>query len=109
MPTSCLRPCAFPSCPTLVAKGRCRAHAKRPWMHALPSRHARGYGAAWDRTRAEVLVEEPVCRLCARPSTTVDHIVPKVRGGTDARVNLRGLCREHQQSKSGREGAEARR
>jgi 5-methylcytosine-specific restriction endonuclease McrA len=46
---------------------------------------------------------------CAAPSTTVDHIVPKYLGGTDAYANLRGLCARHQQIKAGREGAAARR
>jgi 5-methylcytosine-specific restriction enzyme A len=107
MPSSCLRPCAQPGCGVLVVRGRCRAHRKQPWAHREPSRQARGYGAAWERIRAQVLRDEPWC-FCGKKSTTVDHIKPKSQGGTDDRWNLRGLCRQHQQSKAGREGAQGR-
>lgn len=95
----------------------CPVHgARRPWEQRL-SRQARGYGAAWERIRPPVLREEPRCRWgslpdepgpCWADSTTVDHIVPKAHGGTDERANLRGLCREHQQRKAGREGQNAK-
>jgi hypothetical protein len=44
----------------------------------------RGYGAEWRRRRAQQLRAHPVCERvergprCRRPSTDVDHIVPKV-------------------------------
>jgi 5-methylcytosine-specific restriction protein A len=89
----------------VVVLGRCGQHARRPWKHAAPSRHARGYGYAWVQVRAEVLREQPICTAChAARSTTVDHIIPKADGGTDARGNLRGLCKWCHQRKSGREG-----
>jgi 5-methylcytosine-specific restriction protein A len=60
-----------------------------------------------------VLAEEPLCALCeaegrVEPSSMVDHIAPKVQGGTDDRENLRGICRRHHDSKSGREGRASR-
>ena len=53
----------------------------------------RGYGSAWQKIRAVVLTEEPLCRACKRmPATDVDHIIPKRHGGTDDRANLQPLC-----------------
>jgi 5-methylcytosine-specific restriction enzyme A len=70
--------------------------------------HARGYGAPWRRFRDQVLAEEPCCRPClaqgrTTPSTMVDHIIPKAAGGTDARSNLRGICRACHAAKTGRD------
>jgi 5-methylcytosine-specific restriction protein A len=100
-----LHVCAEYGCPTLIPRGqsRCALHAARPWAGA-----GKDYGPGWDRLRALVLREEPTCRLCGvRPSTTVDHIRAKARGGTDARSNLRALCDPCHASKSGREGGTA--
>lgn len=87
----------------------CPVHARRPWQHAQPSAAARGYGWHWTRIREQVLAEEPRCRLCGQRSTTVDHIVSRAQGGSDARGNLRGLCAACHQAKTGRESARARR
>jgi len=48
----------------------------------------------WRRLRAVVLQRDPVCatRGCGRPSSHVDHIVPRSRGGADTPGNLRGVC-----------------
>ena len=54
---------------------------------------AAGSSRAWRRIREQVLAEEPCCRWCGEPSTTVDHIVPRVAGGDDRRENLAGSCR----------------
>lgn len=85
------------------------------WQHpaGMESRASRGYGPQWDKQRAIVLREEPWCRYCLAvgrrtPSTTVDHMLPKDRGGTDARSNLCGCCADHQAAKASREGVEAR-
>jgi 5-methylcytosine-specific restriction enzyme A len=86
-------PCSSPGCPAFQP---CPQHARVPWnRNANRSAGARGYGPAWRKARTEVLAEEPFCRLCLQqgrvtPTTDVDHIVPKARGGTDARSNLRG-------------------
>ena len=68
------------------------------------SRHSRGYDSRWDRIRKLVLRRDNyLCQecmrqgkltpLCVRPHDhAVDHIVPKVQGGTDDMSNLESLC-----------------
>ena len=47
----------------------------------------------WQRTRAMVLAEEPMCRGCGLPAQAVDHIVDISKGGAwYDRENLRPLC-----------------
>lgn len=105
-PVAPKHPCAAPGCPTLVPRGqsRCAVHKAVSWAGA-----GKPYGREWDRIRRTVLQEEPLCRMCPRSSTTVDHIVPKARGGTDDRSNLQGLCALHAQEKNGQDAAEGRR
>ncbi len=57
--------------------------------------------AAWKRLRAQVLAEEPLCRMCTArglvvPATDVDHIVDSREDFTDdnSRENLAALCHE---------------
>jgi len=68
-------------------------HPRRPYRG---SSAAQGYGPAWRRLRARVLLEEPTCRgylvACSNPSQEVDHIRPRLLGGTNERDNLQGLC-----------------
>ena len=71
--------------------------SRKAWDHGGKSRQARGYGAAWDKLRSQVLSEEPACKVCmakgiVTASAEVDHIKPKAQGGTDDRTNLRGIC-----------------
>lgn len=89
---------------------------RRPWEHpeGKLTGASRGYGPAWIKIRDQVLAEEPWCRYClaegvTTPSTTVDHILNRAAGGTDARANLCGCCETHQRSKAGREGRFGRR
>jgi 5-methylcytosine-specific restriction endonuclease McrA len=52
-------------------------------------------GRPWRRLREQVLAEEPVCRWCrVRPSTVVDHILPRSLYPHLAheRSNLAGSC-----------------
>ena len=78
------------------------------------SRHARGYGTKWDKLRVEVLRRDNgLCQSCLRRDRTalansVDHIVPKSRGGTDDVRNLEAICPDCHRDKTTREGAEAR-
>lgn len=66
----------------------------------------RGYNWTWKRLRAQVLLEEPVCRECkAAPSVEVDHEIPRALGGTHDRANLRGLCHGCHAVKSARDKA----
>ena len=63
----------------------------------------RGYDSAWRRTAAQLIANWravngdwcPGYQVEAHPATnlTVDHIVPKARGGTNDPENLRVLCR----------------
>lgn len=72
------------------------------------SRHARGYGRAWDELRARVLWRDKWLCQCGecrkvgrvRLATEVDHIVPKAKGGTDALDNLQAINRECHQRKT---------
>jgi len=72
---------------------------KQPWQHDRRSRHARGYGSQWVRTRALVLkIDNYLCQPCLRqgrptPATEVDHIVPKSQGGGDEADNLEAICK----------------
>lgn len=68
------------------------------------SRHSRGYDSRWDRLRLAVLKRDNyLCQECMRQGKltplmvkphdhAVDHIVPKVQGGTDDMGNLQSLC-----------------
>jgi len=72
------------------------------------SRHVRGYGTAWDKLRARILADEPLCRACrARGRVTeakhLDHITPKAQGGTDDESNLQPLCPDCHAEKSNRD------
>lgn len=79
-----------------------------PWASTTTSSTARGYGARWQKLRAKVLREEPLCRAC-KPRVTaavhVDHIVPKAKGGTDERSNLQPLCEPCHKAKTARDRA----
>ena len=68
----------------------------------------RGYGADWRRRRAQQLLRHPACQWrrsadadrCGRPATDVDHVVPKVHGGSDEPGNLQSLCTAHHRRKT---------
>lgn len=71
-------------------------------MSTLSSR-----GKAWETTRKRILDRDLwVCQYCAAPlegaNATVDHIVPKIEGGTDSDSNLMASCRSCNGAKSGR-------
>jgi 5-methylcytosine-specific restriction protein A len=63
-----------------------------------PSAHKRGYGSRWQKLRALVLAQDPLCRDCLErglvvAATEVDHVVSKAKGGGDELANLVGLCK----------------
>ena len=71
-------------------------------------------GRAGMRDRAQVLAEEPFCRLCLEKglevaSDVVDHRIPLAWGGTDDRENKQGLCNPCHDEKSKAERAFTRR
>lgn len=62
------------------------------------SRHKRGYGAQWERLRAQAMRRDMyLCQPCKRagrvtPASAVDHIMPKAKGGADDLANLQSIC-----------------
>lgn len=67
-------------------------------------------GRAGMKDRAQVLAEEPCCRLCLTQgkqvkAAEVDHIVPLARGGSDERSNKQALCKPCHATKSKAERA----
>jgi 5-methylcytosine-specific restriction endonuclease McrA len=105
MPWSPPRPCL--TCGQLG----CSRHRRTGRWPERPSRHVRGYGTAWDRLRQLALERDGYacvhCRSTDRVS--VDHVIPKVRGGLDALGNLQTLCKAHHDAKSAAEGNAAKR
>ncbi|MCM3680248.1 HNH endonuclease [Sphingomonas paucimobilis] len=103
--------------PRFVPKGTRSAPPVSGWRAtSRGSRQSRGYGRAHDIMRAEVLREEPICRICLamKPprfseSTIADHIVPKAEGGGDERENYQGVCKPCHKVKTAAEAARARR
>ena len=73
------------------------------------SRQARGYGAEWERLRAEVMRrDERLCQPCLKagrvtPGTECDHIVPKSQGGKDELSNLQSICSTCHRAKTSQE------
>ena len=119
MPTRALKQCSQPGCRELTNGGRCNAHRRqdrKPFEIIGRERGTtteRGYGASWRKIRDQVLAEEPCCRICAAKGMTtaseeVDHVMPKSKGGTDARANLQGVCNECHKLKTAREDSSVR-
>ena len=83
MPMGALRLCTYPGCTNLVRVGRCALHGKQPdrlFPHDPVS--TRLYNSArWKQIRKEHLIDEPLCRECAKQDkhklgSHVDHINP---------------------------------
>ena len=78
-----------------------------PWPST--SRHARGYGAAWDKLRLQILERDKfLCQPCLKQGVVttakeVDHIKRKQDGGTDDPANLQSICRPCHKAKTTRE------
>jgi 5-methylcytosine-specific restriction endonuclease McrA len=69
---------------------------------------ARGYGWRWQRLAALVLARDRrICHYCGGYATTVDHVVPKARGGSDTWENLVAACRSCNTSKHDRDAPKA--
>ena len=111
MPERPPRPCLKSGCPNLVKNGRCPTHEAQKARAINADRGSaasRGYGPDWRRLRDDVLSREPLCRACAvegivRPADSVDHVIPKSRGGTNDLSNLQPLCTPHNSAKGDRE------
>lgn len=95
-----MRLCLSPGCSNIVVKGRCQACAAkhergRPLLEVRRLYHT----ARWLALRVRVLLEDPLCVVCAAAgqdvaAAEVDHVVPH-RGDLRLfwdRANLQGLC-----------------
>ena len=78
------------------------------------SRHERGYGKQWTKTRDLVMARDlNLCQPCLAkgrptPAKEVDHILSKRKGGTDEHSNLQAICTGCHAEKTKQESAEAR-
>jgi 5-methylcytosine-specific restriction enzyme A len=78
------------------------------------SRHARGYGTAWDKLREQIMARDcGLCQTCHRAGRVtlareVDHIVPKFEGGTDGMHNLAAICQACHKAKTATESARSK-
>jgi len=115
MPTLPLRPCTQSGCHALTATGRCPAHQRAPktqvsrlYDDRRGSSTQRGYGYAWQQRRKEFIKKHPFCAKCPRPTTDVDHRIPKSRGGSDEDSNLQPLCSFHHKQKTAHERRQQR-
>lgn len=100
-------------CGRLTASGsrceECQAALMRRMQQQRnrPSATRRGYGSKWQATRLAVLERDGwTCQRCGKhligADATVDHVIPKARGGTDDPANLAAMCRSHNSSKRDR-------
>jgi 5-methylcytosine-specific restriction endonuclease McrA len=96
---SVLIPCT--ACGRLVERetarrGRCSACARKANRTRSRRRYARTgnrYSHAYRKARQAVLKRDGYrCRYCGAPATTVDHVVPRSRGGSDDPTNLVAAC-----------------
>ena len=67
------------------------------------SKRAIGSGK-WQKLRIQILDRDGwVCAVCNRPAHTVDHIIPRVKGGDMWEPsNLQSMCKSCNSAKGGR-------
>lgn len=101
-----LRPCSRPGCRNLSRTGRCPDHPRHQERRKDPEQAAYYNSAEWQKLRAQVRAEEPLCRMCkAEGRVSATEIIDHEDGDWthDARSNLRGLCRPCNDSHTGRQ------
>ena len=92
------RICAYPGCPTLTDRTYCERHrqnVRRQYDQYRGTPAQRGYGYKWRKYREQLLAEHPICEVCGRPATDVDHRIA-VMGPADPLfwepANHQALC-----------------
>jgi 5-methylcytosine-specific restriction endonuclease McrA len=83
------RPCLGPGRWHLSEPGRSRCLKHQGW----PDRP--GMSSGWTSLRKRKLQANPRCEVCGAKATTVDHILARAFGGSDAWANLASLCATH--------------
>ena len=79
MPTKSKRPCSYPGCPELTNEYYCETHQKKidkEYNKRRGSAASQGYDARWRKARKLFLNRNPLCNVCKRVATVVDHIKP---------------------------------
>jgi 5-methylcytosine-specific restriction protein A len=69
------------------------------------------YDHKWKKLRDRRIQAEPLCRHClakghVTPAEQVDHIIPRVQGGTDEWDNTQSLCGPCHRTKTADENRE---
>lgn len=103
------RPCLTCGCLIPLGSGsRCLEHRRavqraRDAVRATPAQ--RGYTGEYQRNRTAVLAaSDGWCTWCHRwPATTVDHVVPLAKGGTNDPDNLVPACKPCNYSRGSRD------
>lgn len=114
MPKRPPKPCTTPRCKNYATKGsKCDEHQpKAGW--SKESRHKRGYGYQWYKTKEAVLKRDKhLCQNCLRQGIftlgdEVDHIVNKAEGGSDKMSNLETICKKCHKQKTREESKRGR-
>ena len=101
-----MKVCSTPGCPELTRDSRCSG-CERGAERRRGSSSARGYDAAWRRTRDAYLDAHPICskEFCLTPATEVDHKDgegPLGPRGHDW-SNLRQFCKSHHSARTARD------
>jgi len=65
-------------------------------------------GRAWQLLRKRLLTANPLCVECQRQgrvtaATSLDHIIPRSKGGNEDPANLQGLCADCHRDKTVRD------
>lgn len=103
MCADCGSPCYGVRCKACDTKRRIiRSDDDRRRERAVREAQAPGLTRAdRDRLRERWIRQRKACAYCDRPATTVDHVLPLVRGGTNHEGNLAPCCRRCNGSKAG--------
>lgn len=97
-----MRPC--PKCGRLYRDGLCPAHIRSSAAYRPNRTRAGGVPEhVWRRIAIPILVrDEHRCQYCLGVGGTVDHILPRSRGGSNNDENLCACCNKCNESKGPR-------